>query len=89
MTVPGVLAAAVVGLPDDHWGDRVHAVISGAASLDGEAVLAMCKDKLAGYKMPKAVEVWEELPKSTAGKILRRVVRDQIIAREAAKKSEV
>lgn len=89
MTIPGVLAAAVVGLPDEHWGDRVHAVISGAASLDGEAVLAMCKDKLAGYKMPKAVEVWDELPKSTAGKILRRVVRDQIIAREAAKKSEV
>ena len=88
MTVPGVTAAAVVGLPDAHWGDRVHAVISGASALDGEAVLALCKGKLAGYKMPKVVEVWDELPKSTAGKILRRVVRDQIIARDAAKPTE-
>ena len=63
----------------------MHAVISGAPSLDGAAVLALCEGKLAGYKMPKVVEVWDELPKSTAGKILRRVVRDQIIARDAGK----
>lgn len=82
LTVPGVVEAAVIGLPDERWGDRVHAVVSGSPSLDGEAVLAMCKGKLAGYKIPKAVEVWDTLPKSTAGKILRRVVRDQIIARD-------
>ncbi len=82
LTIPGVRDAAVVGLPDERWGDRVHAVVSGAPSLDGEAVLAMCKGKLAGYKMPKAVEVWDALPKSAAGKILRRVVRDQILARD-------
>ena len=85
LAVPGVREAAVVGLPDERWGDRVHAVVSGAPSLDGAAVLALCEGKLAGYKMPKVVEVWDELPKSTAGKILRRVVRDQIIARDAGK----
>lgn len=85
LAVPGVTEAAVVGLPDERWGDRVHAVVSGSPSLDGAAVLALCEGKLAGYKMPKTVEVWNELPKSTAGKILRRVVRDQIIARDAGK----
>ena len=85
LAVPGVREAAVVGLPDERWGDRVHAVVSGSPSLDGEAVLALCKGKLAGYKMPKIVEVWDALPKSTAGKILRRLVRDQIIARDAGK----
>ena len=85
LTIPGVREAAVVGLPDERWGDRVHAVVCGAPSLDGVAVLALCKGKLADFKMPKAIEVWDALPTSTAGKILRRVVRDQIIARDAHK----
>lgn len=79
----GVVEAAVIGLPDEKWGDRVHAVVAGRAGLDQEAVLAACRARLANYKCPKAIEVWPALPKSPAGKILRREVRERIVARES------
>ncbi|WP_411341208.1 AMP-binding protein [Sphingopyxis sp. J-6] len=77
----GVVEAAVVGLPDEKWGDRVHAVIAGRAGLDDQAVLAFAKERLANYKQPKSIEIWPELPKSGANKILRREVRDTVTAR--------
>ena len=77
----GVVEAAVVGLPDEKWGDRVHAVIAGRPDLDAEAVLAYAKTQLANYKQPKSIVIWPELPKSGANKILRRKIRDTIIGR--------
>jgi acyl-CoA synthetase (AMP-forming)/AMP-acid ligase II len=77
----GVIEAAVVGLPDEKWGDRVHAVIAGRPGLDAARVLVLVADRLANYKRPKAIEIWPELPKSAANKILRREIRDRIIAR--------
>ncbi|WP_150292467.1 class I adenylate-forming enzyme family protein [Sphingobium estronivorans] len=77
----GVVEAAVVGLPDEKWGDRVHAVIAGRAGLDDQAVLAFAKERLANYKQPKSIEIWPELPKSGANKILRREIRDTVTAR--------
>ena len=50
----GVVEAAVVGLADEKWGDRVHAVVSGRPGLDAEAVLAHAREQLASYKRPKA-----------------------------------
>lgn len=79
----GVIEAAVVGLPDAKWGDRVHAVIAGRDGLDAEAVLAQARTRLANYKQPKSIEVWSELPKSAANKILRRSIRDIVIAQAA------
>ncbi len=79
----GVVEAAVVGLPDEKWGERIHAVVAGRG-LDPEAILAHARGKLASYKRPKGVEIWPELPKTSANKILRRAVRDRIVAREAA-----
>ena len=79
----GVVEAAVVGLPDEKWGDRVHAVVAGSGEIDTKDLLAHARDKLANYKRPKAIEEWPELPKSGANKILRREIRDRIIAREA------
>lgn len=79
MDYPGIVEAAVVGLPDEKWGDRVVAVVAGQDSLDGDAVLKFAREKLSGVKSPKAVYVWPELPKSGAGKILRRVVRDRLV----------
>lgn len=77
----GVVEAAVVGLPDEKWGDRVHAVVSGRPGLDPGRVMAHAREHLASYKRPKEVEVWPELPKTSANKILRRAVRDRIVAR--------
>jgi acyl-CoA synthetase (AMP-forming)/AMP-acid ligase II len=75
----GVVEAAVVGLPDEKWGDRVVAVVSGRPGLDAEAVLAHARENLASYKRPKGVEIWAELPKTSANKILRRAVRDKLL----------
>jgi len=77
----GVIEAAVVGLPDEKWGDRVHAVIAGRPGLDPEQVLVVASEHLANYKRPKSIELWEELPKSAANKILRREIRERIVAR--------
>lgn len=79
----GVVEAAVVGLPDPKWGDRIHAVIAGREGLDAEAILADVRTRLANYKQPKSIEVWPELPKSAANKILRRTIRDTVVARTA------
>jgi acyl-CoA synthetase (AMP-forming)/AMP-acid ligase II len=80
LAYPGVVEAAVVGLPDELWGDRVVAVVSGRAGLDAEVLLEYARNNLATYKRPKSIEIWGELPKSGANKILRRVVRDKILA---------
>ena len=81
----GLVEAAVVGLPDEKWGDRVHAVVAGRPGLDGARVLAFAAERLAGFKRPKSIEVWPELPKSAAGKIMRREIRDRILARQPAR----
>jgi acyl-CoA synthetase (AMP-forming)/AMP-acid ligase II len=77
---PGVTEAAVVGLPDERWGDRVHAVVAGRKGLDATAVLDHARERLASYKCPKGIEIWSELPKSSANKILRRTIRDRILS---------
>ena len=80
----GVVEAAVVGLPDEKWGERVHAVVAGRAGLDPDALRQFCRESLAGYKCPKSVDIWDELPKSAAGKLLRRAVRERVLASDPA-----
>ena len=75
---PGVLECAVIGLPDEKWGERVHAVLVMAegAALDRAAFDRHCHADLAGYKCPRSVEVLREpLPRSAAGKVLKRELR--------------
>jgi acyl-CoA synthetase (AMP-forming)/AMP-acid ligase II len=79
MEYPGVAEVAVVGLPDEKWGDRVVAVLAGADGLDPDKLMEFARGKLSGVKRPKEILVWPELPKSGAGKILRRVVRDTLV----------
>jgi acyl-CoA synthetase (AMP-forming)/AMP-acid ligase II len=79
----GVVEAAVVGLPDEKWGDRIHAVVAGRAGLDEVALLAFARERLATFKCPRSLEIWPELPKSAANKILRRSVREQVLSRLA------
>ena len=88
MSCDGVVEAAIVGLPDEKWGDRVHAVVAGRDDLDPEAVMAWAREHLAGYKRPKGIEVWPELPKSAANKILRRKIRETITERDSGKTQE-
>jgi acyl-CoA synthetase (AMP-forming)/AMP-acid ligase II len=84
LSCEGVVEAAVIGLPDEKWGERVYAVVSCRKNLSVDDVLAHARDRLASYKRPKGVEIWPELPKTSANKILRRAVRDQVVARQKA-----
>jgi len=73
---PAVREAAVVGIPDDKWGEAVTAfVVLRDAAAEAE-LLAFARARLAGYKVPKSVRVVAEIPKSPVGKPLRRVLRD-------------
>lgn len=75
---PGVKEAAVIGLPDDYWVERVHAVVvpKVPGSLSEQELIAFCKGRIAGYKTPKTVEFVSDLPKTPAGKVLKRVLRE-------------
>lgn len=84
MGFPGVSEAAVVGLPDERWGDRVVAVVSGSPELDPAALMHFARANLSGVKTPKEIFVWPELPKSGANKILRRSVRDTLVNEKGA-----
>jgi acyl-CoA synthetase (AMP-forming)/AMP-acid ligase II len=72
-----VAMCAVIGIPDERWGERVHAVVvRHAASIVSEAeLIAHCKTLIAGYKCPRSIEFRTELPISAAGKLLKHVLR--------------
>jgi fatty-acyl-CoA synthase len=73
---PGMIEAAVVGVPDARWGEVPAAIVRGAGPIDSEAVVAHCRRLLADYKIPRHVVVVEEpLPRSMSGKVLRRELR--------------
>ena len=82
LSFDGVIEASVIGIPDEKWGDRIHAVVAGRSGLDSGAILAWARERLADYKRPKAIEIWSELPKSAANKILRRKIREIVTQRD-------
>jgi long-chain acyl-CoA synthetase len=74
---PAVLEAAVFGVPDEAWGEAVHAVVVPRESVTPEELIEFCRELIAGYKLPKAITLSdEELPKSGPGKILKRELRE-------------
>jgi long-chain acyl-CoA synthetase len=76
---PGVLECACIGVPDEHSGEAVKVfVVRKDPSLTQEVLMAYCKENLTGYKKPKYIEFRDELPKTNVGKILRRVLRDEV-----------
>lgn len=79
VALPGVSDACVVGRPDDRWGESVHAVVvldrPGTAEELAAALTVELRVKIAGYKIPRSWDFVEALPRSAAGKLLRREVR--------------
>jgi acyl-CoA synthetase (AMP-forming)/AMP-acid ligase II len=85
MAHPAVTDAAVVGVPDEQWGEAVHAFVilaPGGPVLEAE-LTAFCRDRLTAYKRPKAIHIVSELPRTGIGKIARRVVRERLLASDA------
>ncbi len=75
---PAVRDCAVIGLPDERWGEAVTAVVElkDGESVEVEELIALCKEELGSIKAPKAV-LFDQLPRSTAGKVLKRELRDR------------
>lgn len=80
---PKVLEAAAVGVPDARRGETVKAfiVVQPGETLTEEEIISFCRERLAPYKVPRMVEFRDDLPKSTVGKVLRRVLRDEELAK--------
>jgi len=76
---PGVADAAVVGLPDEEWGERVAALAvranDASEPVTAEGLRAFCEDRLAGYKHPRTVAFTDELPRTASGTVDREAVR--------------
>ncbi len=88
LAAPGIEAAAVVGLPDEEWGQRVVAAVVSAGPVDRERLGPLLRGRLAGYKHPAVIERVAAIPATASGKTRRRLVRELLAERlDAAKPS--
>lgn len=81
---PAVLECCVIGIPDPKWVESVHGIVSlkRGMSATPEELIEFCKKNLARYKAPKSLEIVEALPKSSAGKILKRMLREKFVSQK-------
>ena len=88
--LPQVAEVAVVGKPDDRWGERLVAVVvlRPGATLDFETLAAHCRKQLASFKVPRELQLRDALPRNPSGKILKRVLRDELGAPAASRPGE-
>jgi len=83
--LPQVAEAAVIGIPDQRWGETGLAVLvlKAGESLEDKAVIDHCRKNLAKFKVPRAVEHIDALPRNATGKVLKRVLRDRFVGEGA------
>jgi acyl-CoA synthetase (AMP-forming)/AMP-acid ligase II len=81
MQHPDIQDCAVVGLPDEKWGERVTAVVQlrPGATVSAEALRVFARERLGGVKAPKQIEIWDDLPRSKVGKVLKQDIK-QVLA---------
>ena len=76
---PAVLEAAVIGMPDEQWGERPKAfvVLKPGSDASEQELIDHCRERIARYKSPKAVELIDELPKTSTGKVQKYELRER------------
>jgi fatty-acyl-CoA synthase len=83
MQHPDVQDSAVIGMPDDKWGERVVAVVQLHAGREAQAdeIIAFVKARIGSVKAPKHVAIWADLPRSKVGKVLKKDIRAEMLKR--------